>query len=129
MTTAAAAQLYELQHTSTWNDLKWVSYNPLSKPVEELPQIFGWNNGGPPQFLSACLIAEDGTALGGHCCSAEGFMLYDLGIVEGSRPERHETFRAHYPDGYRMVWIPSNEVMTHSGLDRACELNRAKATP
>lgn len=101
-------------------------YNPRSKPVEELPYIYGFNNGGSPGFMSAALLAQDGTGLGGHLCSHEAYMPHDLGVIEGSRPDRHEGFRSHYPDGYRMVFIGYPEVMTHPGIDEACRLNRAQ---
>lgn len=35
-------------------------YNPDDKPLEELPVIYGFNNGGPSDFLSGVLIAEGG---------------------------------------------------------------------
>jgi len=59
--------------------------------------------------MHAQLLAEDGTALGSHLCSAEGYMPHDLGILDGSRPDRHEDFRAHYPDGYRMDFVRWND--------------------
>ena len=40
-------------------------------------------------------------------------MRADLGIIEGSRPDRHEqSYRKHYPDGYRMDFVP----FEHEGL-------------
>lgn len=91
-------------------------YNPHGKPESDLPIIYGFNNGGPREFLSAILVAEDGTFLGGHCCSHEYYMPGDLGILEGSRPDRHETFREHYPDGYRMEFVGFNDVKAHPKL-------------
>jgi hypothetical protein len=103
-------------------------YNPHNKPVEELPVIYGFNNGGSQDWWHGCLIAEDGTGMGGHVCSNEGFMYGDLGILEGSRPDRHEGFRKHYPDGYRMDFVRGAEVMTHPGLNAAYEKNQALAS-
>jgi len=91
-------------------------YNPYNKPLPELPVIYGFNNGGSPGFMMGCLLAQDGTALGSHICSNEGFMYYDLGIIEGHRKDRHETFREHYPDGYRMDFITHSAVLGHAGL-------------
>jgi len=99
-------------------------YNPHNKPVEELPIIYGFNNGGNDRWYNGCLIAEDGTGMGGHVCSHESFMYDDLGIHEGSRSDRHEGFRKHYPDGYRMDFVPMEEVSTHGGLLKAYELNQ-----
>lgn len=98
---------------------KFAIFNPHNKPVEELPTIYGFNNGGSYGFMDACLIAEDGTPLGGHICSSEGFMYGDLGILSGYRSDRHETFRAHYPDGYRMDFVPYDDVKEHAGLNAA----------
>lgn len=100
-------------------------FNPHGKPVEELPVIYGFNNGGAPGFMSAVLIAQDGQALGGHLCSNEYYMPGDLGVLEGSRPDRHEGFREHYPDGYRMEFIGYDDVRNHAGLSAALEANKA----
>lgn len=105
----------------------YATYNPHNRPIDELPVIYGFNNGGSPGWYHGALIAEDGEVLGGHVCSHEGFMLGDLGIVEGSRLDRHKHFRAHYPDGYRMDFVPESEVMSHPGLGAACEKNAARA--
>ncbi len=101
-------------------------FNPHNKPVDELPVIYGFNNGGSPGFMYGQLIAEDGTALGNHLCSHEGYMYGDLGILEGRRADRHEGFRKHYPDGYRMDFVTESEVVAHHpGLEAAIERNKA----
>ena len=102
-------------------------YNPHGKPESELPVIYGFNNGGSAGFMFGVLLAEDGTGLGSHLCSHEGFMLGDLGILEGSRPDRHEGFKQHYPDGYRMEFVGYSNVGGHLGLNKAFDLNKAKA--
>jgi len=118
MTTEAAAALYEAHG--------YAVYNPHGKPLSELPVIYGFNNGGSSGWLSAVLIAQDGTTLGSHCCSSEGYMRHDLGIFEGVRDDRHETFRAHYPDGYRMDFVGYDDALTHEGLNAAFAANKAK---
>lgn len=127
MTTPAAERLYEAQHLHQMEGKKTVVYNPGDKKLQELPIIYGFNNGGNSGWLSAQLIAEDGTALGGHCCSSEGYMPHDLGILEGTRSDRHDDFKKHYPNGYRMEFIPKSKVEGHAGLDEACKKNQAKA--
>ena len=124
MTTPAAAQLYLAQHKVTMEGRRFAVFNPHNKPIEELPIIWGFNNGGRPGWYCAQLISEDGHGLGAHICSDEGYMLHDLGILEDTRPDRHETFRKYYPDGYRMDFIPSEEVKTHEGLNKAYALNQ-----
>jgi len=126
MTTAQAEALYLAQHNAAWGDRGWAVYNPHDKPLSDLPTIFGFNNGGGGGFLSAVLLAEDGTHLGGHGCSAEGYMPHDLGILAGARPDRHETFRAHYPDGYKMEFVGGAAVEAHAGLQLAYQANQGK---
>jgi len=127
MTTPEAAERYLYAHLAEWHGRPVAVYNPHENDVEDLPVIYGFNNGGSPGWYSGCLLAEDGTGLGSHICSHEGYMLHDLGILEGSRPDRHETFRKHYPDGYRMAFIPLDDVRSHKGLDIAYERNQAKS--
>ena len=128
MTTELAAKLYEAQHVAQYCGRPYAVFNPKGVPLENLPIIYGFNNGGEPGWMSACLLAEDGTALGGHICSSEAYMYHDLGILEGTRPDRHEDFKIHYPDGYRMDFVKGEDVMTHAGLTKACELNQAKGS-
>jgi hypothetical protein len=126
MTTKAAAELYLAQHKYEVEGKKYAFYNPKNKNISELPFIYGFNNGGNSTFLHAVLMAEDGTELGGHACSDEGYMESDLGILEGTRPDRHEAFREHYPDGYKMHFVGHREVKTHPGLQKAFDLNKNK---
>ena len=127
MTTPAAARLYEAQHLLEMEGRRVAIHNPHNKPVEELPVIYGFNNGGSPGWYSAVLLAEDGEAMGDHICSSECYMPHDLGILEGTRPDRHEGFREKYPDGYRMEFVSIKDVMTHPGLEAAYQRNQAKA--
>ena len=127
MTTEAAARLYEAQHLAEMEGKGYAVFNPHGKPIAELPVIYGFNNGGSPGWFSACLIAEDGTGLGGHICSSEGYMPHDLGILDGTRPDRHETFREHYPDGYRMDFVSYADIDKTPQLLAAFELNKSQA--
>ncbi len=94
-------------------------YNPHNRPINDLSIIYGFNDGGEEGFWQGLLIAQDGTVLGAHISSSEGFMLYDLGILEGTRPDRHERFREHYPGGYRMEFVGYEAVPNHDGLQEA----------
>ncbi len=127
MTTPAAERHYLARYQHEMEGKPYAIFNPHNKPLEELPIIYGFNNGGSPGWYGGCLLAEDGTGLGGHICSHEGYMLHDLGILEGTRPDRHEGFRKHYPDGYRMDFVPAADALTHPGLEAAYQLNQAKA--
>lgn len=126
MTTPAAEVFYRAKHNLEMEGRGYAVFNPLGKPVAELPIIYGFNNGGQTGLLSAVLLAEDGVCLGGHACSHEAYMRHDLGILEGTRPDRHEMFREHYPDGYRMDFVEAQHVRDHPGLEAAYQRNQAK---
>ncbi len=119
MTTEAAAAQYLAEHQSKLQGKKIAVYNPLDKPVDSLPIIYGFNNGGPDGWLHAELMSEDGTHLGSHCCSHEGYMPSDLGILDGTSPDRHEAFKSHYPDGYRMEFVGYAALEGHAGINAA----------
>jgi hypothetical protein len=101
-------------------------YNPHGKPIEELPFIYGFNNGGSRGWYHACLISQDGEGLGDHLCSDESFMYGDLGLLKGSRSDRHATFREHYPDGYRMDFVSEKVGLSHEGFAAALKANQVK---
>ena len=128
MTTPAMENLYRAQHMAEHEGRRWIVHNPHDKPLDELPTIFGFNNGGGRGMLSAVAMAEDGTVLGGHCCSHECYMEADLGIIEGWRMDRHEAYRKHYPDGYRMEFVSYDKVRDHEKLMAAIERGNAKDT-
>ena len=127
MTTPEAARQYLGEHLREWRGRPYAVHNPHALPADDLPVIYGFNNGGSPGWYSGVLIAGDGTWLGDHICSDEGYMRHDLGVLEGSRPDRHETFRKHYPDGYRMEFVAHGDVRTHKGLDEAYRRSQEKA--
>jgi hypothetical protein len=126
VTTEAAARAYLAHHLMTVAGRPVAVFNPRDRPIAELPVIYGFNNGGSPGWYSGCLLAEDGAGLGGHICSHEGYMPHDLGILEGSRPDRHEEFRKHYPNGYRMEFVSQGDVKEHKGLMAAYALNQKR---
>jgi len=126
MTTESAARQYEKEHLLKYAGCPLAIFNPQDKPIDELPVIYGFNDGGEPGFMAAYLIAEDGECLGSHLCSSEAYMPHDLGCLDGSRPDRHETFKEHYPDGYRMEFVPYNDIVRgHVGLRAALDKNAA----
>ena len=127
MTTKEAAERYEAEHVASWRGHTYAVVNPNGRPEDELPVIYGFNNGGQPGCLSAQLIAEDGTGLGSHMCSSEAYMRADLGILEGSRPDRHQVFLGHYPGGYRMEFVSLDDVRGHDKLNAAYKLNQLAA--
>ena len=126
MTTPAAASMYEAEHMYHHRGRKVAIFNPMNKIENELPVIYGFNNGGSHNMLSAVLISEDGVRLGGHTCSSEAYMPADLGILEGTRRDNHETFQKHYPDGYRMKFVGHAHLEDHVGLNKALSIIQNK---
>ena len=131
MTTPEAARLYLAQHLVTWVGKGYAVYNPCNRPLEDLPFIIGFNNGGSPGWYTGQLISEDGFPLGNHICSHEGYMKHDLGILEGARPDRHEEFKKFYPNGYKMDFVGLEEAKnkTHLILEKAIEMYTIMETP
>jgi len=119
MTSPVAASLYLARHLYSVDGRGNVIFNPENKDIQDLPVIYGFNNGGSRDCLYAVLMAEDGSVLGSHLCSHEAYMPHDLAILEGSRPDRHKTFREHYPDGYHMEFVGLSEFDGHAGLQKA----------
>lgn len=123
MTTEAAAAQYLAKHLAAVAGRDYAVYNPHGKQHDELPWIIGFNNGGEHGWLRACLIAQDGTPLGEHICSHEGYMPSDLGVIEDTSPDRHKDFRAHYPDGYRMDFVGYDYIKYDPRLIEAFRLH------
>lgn len=127
MTTPEAAARYFQDYQRELGSRNKVIYNPQNLPEESLPFIIGFNNGGSYGFMSAIAIAEDGTVLGGHMCSEEGYMSGDLGVLEGTRDDRHEeSYKKHYPNGYRMDFVTYGAVKKDERLLKAFALNAEK---
>lgn len=118
MTTEQAEIMYLNQHLEDCKDLKNVIYNPHNIKYDKLPFIYGFNNGFRESFFEAFLLSEDGICLGGHACSNESYMPWDLAIINPNS-DRHNAFKKHYPNGYRMIFIPSNDVKNNTGLQEA----------
>lgn len=96
------------------------TYNPESRPVDELPFIYGFNNGGQSGFWLAVALAADGKPLGSHMCSDESFMPGDLGLTpESRREDRRAAYREHYPQGYRTTFVSYDDVDGCEGLQAA----------
>jgi len=103
--------------------MDFITYNPRNKPVEELPFIIGYQAGafGDSDVVGQ-LIAQDGDPMGSHVSSDKGWLYYDLALVKGGYEARHDGFRKHYPDGYRMKWAEPDDPDLHKAL----EVYRAK---
>ena len=70
----------------------------------------------------AYAMGDDGVILGSHWCSNEDYVPHDLGVEDGSRPDRHITYAEHFPDGYAMEFIRDKDIDKHEGLKKAFEL-------
>lgn len=84
------------------------------------PKIYAFSNtltGGDGQAVA---LAEDGTILATHWCSNETWVPHDLGVTSDWK---HDQYRAHYPDGYEVVFVASVDFDAHEGLQTALKLN------
>jgi hypothetical protein len=99
------------------------NYNPNDLPLDELPFITCFNNGGRTGWLQAVAIADSGHVLGTHICSDESFMQHDLQMlgVMGSRHTKH--YQKHYPDGYRMRFVSFANVQHDDALMKVLAKN------
>ncbi len=123
MTTKAAEAQYLAEHINENKHRHTVVFNPQDLPLEELPCIYAFSNvpnGGDGQALA---VAEDGHVLGSHWCSNESYVPYDLGVLEGARPDRQKDYEKHYPNGFQMVFVRSADVLWHQGIKKALALN------
>ncbi|MBN3848668.1 hypothetical protein G3N58_17825 [Paraburkholderia sp. Ac-20342] len=88
------------------------------------PKIYVFSNvvggGDGPCYA----MAEDGTVVGSHYCSNEQWAIHDLGVTSDWH---HEEYRAHYPDGYEMEFVPVANRDAHASLKAALELNARQA--
>ena len=92
------------------------------------PKIFlyctpaaGW---GPGDVIG-CAMAEDGTGIAQHLSSSEGFAKHDMGLTSNWK---HELYQKHYPEGYELEWVPTDQLETHEGFQKAWALHEAKAS-
>lgn len=91
-----------------------------------MPKIYCFSNIQNGGEGLAIAIAEDGTVLGSHFCSSEIFVPNDLGVTKGTRPDRHERYKAHYPGGYEMEFVRAKDVSKHPKLQAALKLNKPR---
>ena len=126
MTTHAAASAYEAMHIMQNRGKGFAVFNPHNKPLEDLPVIYGFNAGGDhkPGYVYgnylAVAIAQDGTQVGSHGCSAEAYMPSDLCCIGNAEESfRHKDYVKHYPEGYRMEFVSSDQKDSHEGLQEA----------
>ncbi len=99
------------------------------------PTIYAFDNtAGDGDWHSGVALAEDGECLSGHASSSYSWSRLDMGTpieVETGRffpagpgVNKHESYLAHYPQGYIFEWIPREDVPTHAGLNAAFAKNQ-----
>lgn len=60
------------------------------------------NSGAGTDWVITDALAEDGEFLAGHCSSNDSWAKHDIGI---NSDWKHDAYKAHYPDGYELVWV------------------------
>lgn len=90
------------------------------------PKIFCFINGpqGPGDVVVDAL-SEDGHFLASHMSSSVDWAKRDIGFLpffgETVGTRKHDLYKAHYPDGYELVWV--DEAKSHAGVRQAYELH------
>lgn len=85
-------------------------------------KILAFNNGGSRGFQSCVAIGEDWRIVGNHCCSHEGFMKGDIGVVGNWH---HEEYDSAYGRGnWTIEWVETSDLKTHAGLIAAIAENK-----
>lgn len=125
MTTKEAEARYLREHLNATANAGSNIYNPRNVPVGELPVIYGFNSGDTYLGCIGRIVSQDGTYLGGHSCSHEGYMRSDLGMIPDSYHE--QAFRDHYPEGFRTEFVSLRDVAGHEGLQAALLLHEQKS--
>ena len=69
-------------------------------------------------------LAEDGECLASHMSSCELWAQHDIGI---NSDWKHDAYRAHYPDGYRLEWVDTDKLESHGGFKAAFTRNQENA--
>lgn len=78
------------------------------------PKIYAFVNGGSDDWWNMAALSEDGIFLAGHVCSHPVYGQHDMGVTSDWK---HEYYRAHYPDGYEVIWV--EDARTDSRLAEA----------
>jgi len=127
VTTREAEARYLAEHVAKYNNQEWVVFNPQGRPVGELPVVYAYGNNkaNGHHFVRAIAMAEDGHVLATHACSHEGYVMHDLGVVPNGWKNEH--YEKHYPDGYRMEFVRTDDILSHEGLLAAYERNQERA--
>jgi len=125
MTTKEAEARYIAQHERDMEGKKNVVYNPEEKEISELPVIYGYSTGREllyPHSVPGYLIGEKGNVFRSQISSNEEYLPSDLGVLEGESPGRHEEFKKHYPNGYRMEFVKKEQMENNKGFREAYKL-------
>lgn len=87
--------------------------------MSTLPKIYCFINGGAAWFLHVVAVAaDDGTLVASHISSHEAWAQHDIGVTS---EWKHDAYKARYPDGYEIEWVPRFLVGTHPGIAAAWE--------
>lgn len=85
-----------------------------------MKKIFCWIDRELARDVVVCAICEDGVVLTNHISSNETWAKHDIGITSDWK---HDIYKEYCPDGYELIWVENEEVMTHKGLSMAIENN------
>jgi hypothetical protein len=99
------------------------AYNPTQKEHSELDVIYGFINGSASGYYQACLIHQNGFAVGSRIVALVHSAPSELGI-DGKNKDINDSLEEIYPQGYRMEFIEQDRIDECAGLLAAFEKNK-----
>jgi hypothetical protein len=99
------------------------AYNPSKKPEGELDVIYGFINGSAEGYHQACLIHQDGFAVGSRVVASIHSAVSELGI-DGKSNDINDSLEEIYPQGYRMEFVEQEKIDQCEGLITAFAKNK-----
>ena len=74
------------------------------------------NSGAESDWQNVLAMCEDGNVLASHISSSEHYARNDIGITSD---RKHDLYKKHCLDGYKLVWVDWKDVNNHEGIASA----------
>jgi hypothetical protein len=85
-----------------------------------MSKIFCFVRNTDNNWLYTVALAEDGNCIANHTSSNMTFAKHDIGITSDWK---HDIYKEHYPNGYELVWLETNEDFEREDFKQAWSLN------
>lgn len=89
----------------------------------QLPKIYVFKNGSLGSSDGVYFaVAEDGECLASHVSSCDSWAMHDMGVDENGW--KRDIYAKHYPNGFDVEFVESDQMESHPGLLAAIEKNK-----